>query len=199
MTLTMDRGADRDVGGFPRPRKRLALASPCSSRLICVLLATSCTVSQAWATEAEIGKSAKPQERPVQLPPAPKADDLHPFYVSPTARQTFMLDLSSISTDDDGVVRYTLVSKSPSGALNISYEGIRCDPRERRVYAYGRNDGTWSPSSREEWIPIDPFLTDQPQPALARDYFCQENGAPKTLDAIVYGVRTNASAAPRGS
>lgn len=199
MTLIMNRGANGDAGGFPLARKRLSLVSPCNSRLICGLLAAFFTVSQAWAAEEEIENSAESQERPVQLPPTPKAENLHPFYVSPTARQTFMLDLSSISTDGDGVVRYTLVSKSPSGAVNISYEGIRCDPREKRIYAHGRNDGTWSLSTREEWIPIDPFMADRPQPALAKDYFCRGDGAPKTLDAIIYGVRTNASAAPRGS
>ena len=37
----------------------------------------------------------------------------------------------------DGVVRYLLLFRSPSGAESVFYEGMRCGARQWRRYAYG--------------------------------------------------------------
>ena len=75
------------------------------------------------------------QEIAVQLPSPPVPENLIPFYVSATATQTFALDEKSFSIDKDGVIRFTMVSTSPSGARNISYEGIRCASFEKKSSA----------------------------------------------------------------
>jgi len=48
------------------------------------------------------------------------------------------------------VVRYTLVIRSPSGSDNVSYEGIRCNVREVKVYAYGSR-GKFHVDANAKW------------------------------------------------
>src|SRR5438477_3451709 len=77
------------------------------------------------------------KELAVQLPQQPKPENLVAFYVGPTATMKFAIDLNSLSAGSDGVVRYTLVSTSDGGAQNVSYEGIRCQTAEKKLYAFG--------------------------------------------------------------
>jgi hypothetical protein len=112
------------------------------------------------------------EEIAVQLPPAPKGENLLPFYVSPTATQKFAVDAQSINVGKDGVVRYILVSVSPEGARNVSYEGIRCATFEKKIYAIGRDDGSWARSRRDQWEGIVRGGANRQHAALALDYFC---------------------------
>jgi len=56
------------------------------------------------------------QEVKTEIPQAPYAANLESFYVSPAATMNFVIDFNSISASANGVVRYTIVSKSRSGA-----------------------------------------------------------------------------------
>ncbi len=112
------------------------------------------------------------EEIQAELPPAPKDENLLPFYVGPTATQEFAIDAESLSIGKDGVVRYTLVAVSPGGAKNISYEGIRCASFEKKIYALGRDDGTWSRSRRDQWEGIVRNKVHRQHAALSQDYFC---------------------------
>lgn len=122
------------------------------------------------------------------FPAAPKAENLLPFIVSPAATQIFALDAKSLSIGIDGVIRYTLVTTSRAGAENISYEGIRCQSLEQKIYAFGHKDGTWSRSRRDQWTPINDRTINRQQAALALDFFCygsQINGnAEQILEKI---------------
>lgn len=113
------------------------------------------------------------KEVAVQLPAAPLAESLLPFYVSATATQTFAIDAKSLTLGADGVIRYTLVTSSASGAKNVSYEGIRCSSFEKKLYAFGRPDGSWSRSRSDKWEPIRSNAANRQHAALAKDYFCQ--------------------------
>jgi hypothetical protein len=124
-----------------------------------------------------------------QLPAPATTDNLLPFYVSPTSGQSFSVDAKSLTVGTDGVVRYTMVSMSSSGAKNISYEGIRCSSYEKRLYAFGHPDGTWARARNSEWGPIavkGPNL----QHATLKDYLCKDGltagNADRILDAIRY-------------
>jgi hypothetical protein len=124
--------------------------------------------------EEDFDDAEKPwQEIAAQLPAAPKQENLLPFYVGPTATQKFEIDLSSVQLGEDGVIRYVLVATSPSGAKNISFEGIRCETDERKLYAFGRPDGSWSRSRRDRWEEIDSAARNRQHAALAYDYFCE--------------------------
>jgi hypothetical protein len=71
----------------------------------------------------------------------------------------------------DGVVRFTLVARSPSGAENVSHEGIRCKNGVYKVYAFGRADRTWTERA-SDWRPIEPRGYQRWRNALWREYFC---------------------------
>src|SRR5690348_12438531 len=74
-----------------------------------------------------------------QLPPYPKPENLLQFDAGPASTNLHYVDAPSLTVGEDGVIRFSLVIKSPSGAMNVSYEGIRCQTAEKRTYAYGRN------------------------------------------------------------
>ena len=112
------------------------------------------------------------EEIALQLPPAPKAENLLPFSVSATATQQFAIDATSLTLGTDGVVRYTLVATSESGARNVSYEGIRCQTYERKLYAFGQPDGSWSRSRRDAWERINSNESNHYHATLFKDYFC---------------------------
>lgn len=112
------------------------------------------------------------EEIVIQLPAGPKAENLLPFSVSATATQQFAVDTASLTVGADGVVRYTLVATSESGAKNVSYEGIRCQTYERKLYAFGRPDGSWSRSRRDAWERINANEANRYHAALLKDYFC---------------------------
>ena len=133
------------------------------------------------------------QEIALQIPAPPQADNLQSFYVSPTATQKFLIDIKSISVGTDEVVRYTLVSLSSQGAKNISYEGIRCATFEKKIYAIGHPDGTWSRSRRNKWEPIIRGNANRQHAALARDYFCSNLVVSGTQQQIVRRVKDKRS------
>jgi hypothetical protein len=139
------------------------------------MLAQAATVTHAQSSfEEDFDDYEKPwQEVAVQLPPVPQAKNLLPFYVSPTATQSFAIDAKSITVGADNVVRYTLVATSSSGAKNISYEGIRCQLLQKKLYAFGHADGSWSRSRRDQWEPISGNAANRQHAALAGDYFCE--------------------------
>ena len=86
--------------------------------------------------------------------PAPTADSLVEFYVSPTTTNQFAIDSASLAIDQERLVRYTLIVTSRSGARNVSYEAMRCDRREWQLLALARTDGNWSTLAQRTWRPI---------------------------------------------
>lgn len=163
---------------FAAPVSTRASSSPTSSmRLNTAILIASlilgATNAPAQAAEEEMPTAQSTEEAPVELPPYPKEENLQSFFVSPTATHTFMIDLPSVSIGKDGVIRYTLVSKSRTGAINISHEGIRCRTQDRKSYAFGRTNGDWVRSRSDEWSLINAAAANRQYAALANDYFCQ--------------------------
>jgi hypothetical protein len=73
---------------------------------------------------------------------------------------------------DDGVVRYTLVIKAGGGATNVTFEGIRCESHQVRVYALGRPGSQWSRARNAGWREIEPREINGYHYALHRDYYC---------------------------
>lgn len=127
-------------------------------------------------------ETRKWQEVEVQLPAAPKAEALLPFYVSAVTDNRFLVDGGSLSVGSDGVVRYILVILTPGGARNVTFEGMRCETRERRIYASGRLDGSWSKSRNNEWTRIQDVPANRYHAALFLEYFCPDGIAVRTAD-----------------
>lgn len=114
------------------------------------------------------------KEVAVQLPPAPQQGNLLPFYVSAATDNEFFIDGASLAVGADGVIRYVLVVQTSGGARNVSFEGLRCETQERRIYASGRPDGSWSKSRNNEWKRIQNVAANRYHAALFSDYFCPE-------------------------
>jgi hypothetical protein len=131
------------------------------------------------------------QEVKTEIPPAPQAANLVSFYVSPTATMNFFIDVNSISAGKDGVVRYTLVSKSQGGAENISYEGIRCQTYENKLYAFGQKDGSWSRARLSSWKQISESSGNRQHAALAKDFLCQDAMVAGRVEDIRSRLRSN--------
>ena len=160
--------------------------------LACCLLPPAAAAAQPWAILEDEDPKAW-VELELKLPPFPKSENLIAFEVSPASRNRFYIDTQSILVGDDGVVRYTLVIKGSGGAENVSYEGIRCEMREQKYYAFGRRDGTWSNPRPGKWRRIEYGNINSPHGVLYADYLCLEGKRPvKTpADAIrrfKYGV-----------
>jgi hypothetical protein len=147
--------------------------------------------------EEDFDDKDKPwEEIAIQLPPAPAAENLLPFYVSATATQTFAIDAKSLSVGSDGVIRYTLVSKSSGGATNISYEGIRCATFEKKIYAFGHSNGAWSRSRRDQWERISNNAANRQHAALAKDYFCLGNTVAGNANNMLERLRYQRTLSP---
>jgi len=98
--------------------------------------------------------------------------------LSATTDFRYYVDWGSVSAGEDRIVRYTLLARSPSGAESVSFEGIRCQSREYRVYAVGEPGGGWG-GRASEWRPI-PRTVNSSQAVLAKDYFCPGRAAIRT-------------------
>ena len=125
------------------------------------------------------------------IPAYPKPENLIEFQVSALAAFRFFIDGASLSVGEDGVVRYTLVARSPNGVDNVSFEGIRCEAGLYRIYATGRSNRTWSPRHQSEWREIEPKTIQRWHQALRREYFCPQNAiigdAAEGVDALRRG------------
>jgi hypothetical protein len=119
------------------------------------------------------------------LPAAPQAATLQPFFVSSATPNHFFVDENTLTVGADGVVRYVMVVRTPGGAQNVTFEGIRCATAERRIYATGRSDGSWIRARRDAWEPIVDNAYNRPRAALAEDYFCDGTVPPPNKDEVL--------------
>ena len=131
------------------------------------------------------------KESEAKLPALPKADGLIEFFVSSASSFRFFIDPASLSRESDGVVRYALIARSPSGAQSVSYEGIRCGrPGHYRVYAFG-SGGAWSKSTLADWRPIEFRSVQRWHNELHDRHFCPQGASIHTvaegLDALRRG------------
>lgn len=150
--------------------------------LICFMACLSAPIFAQTLEEEQQVAEAK-----IQLPAPPAADKLIAFYSN--AAQSFVIDTASLSITVDGIVRYTVVSTSAAGAKNISYEGIRCSSVEKKLYAIGRPDGTWSNARISKWDRIYNNNFNRHHAVLAFDYFCEGKTIAGDTEAIIDRIK----------
>ena len=137
--------------------------------LICLSLLIACA-NKPFKDEFE---SDKPwTEQMTQLPAYPDAKSLMVFDTGAVNNNQYLVDTSSIKIGEDGVIRFTLVIKSSTGSMNVSYEGIRCATSERKLYALGRDDKTWVQPKFSEWQKLDFVRQFYAQRELSKNIFC---------------------------
>ena len=130
------------------------------------------------------------EEVQASLPPAPKPEGLIPIDVGSGARFTYLVDTPSVEVGQDGVVRYTLLARSPSGAENVTFEGLRCENGDHKLYAFGRKSGEWAKNPRSQWTPIRARALNNPQSALFFHYLCPALDKPRTTEVVRQLLRT---------
>jgi len=128
-------------------------------------------------------------ETPVPLPQYPKPKNYLPFQVSATMPFAFFVDAKSISIGADRVVRYTMIAKSSNGALNVSFEGMRCTDGKFRVYAFGRPDKTWFEVRNPKWEVIRKNPRNAQRAVLYSDFFCPVTGDIATAEEGVQALK----------
>jgi hypothetical protein len=142
------------------------------TRKLAIFLGVWLACSPVFAGFEEDYETKQWQELEVQLPAPLRQESLQPFYVSAATENRFFIDLASLTVGADGVVRYALLVLTAEGGRNVTYEGMRCEARERRIYASGRRDGSWSKSRQNEWAKIQDVYGNRHHAALFLEYFC---------------------------
>jgi hypothetical protein len=124
------------------------------------------------------------------LPPLPQESNLLPFEVSGNTPLQFAIDRNSLSVGTDGVVRYTVVVTSPSGARNVNYEGIRCDTYEWRLYAgLNADHDDWDRTVANEFSRIENGALNAYHAALYQDYMCANKMPTGKAAQIIENIR----------
>ena len=159
---------------------------------LAALLLAACggreTLKSDWElrNEARLGRENADLEVVTRFPAFPRRENLIEFKVLDSDGFGFFVDRSTLAVGDDGMVRYVLVARSPSGVENVSYEGLRCASAEFRRYALGRPDATWRASAS----PLQPLARPWHQ-VLHHEFFCPQNlplrTAAEGVQALVEG------------
>lgn len=137
------------------------------------------------------GAPAVWQETAVKLPAAPAKENLLSFNPNASGTMKFAIDAKSLTVEKDEVVRYTLVITSAAGASNVSYEGIRCKTMEKKAYAFGQADNSWSLAKRDAWDAIADGRVNRQHITLAQDFFCDGSRVAGKAENIIERIRRN--------
>jgi hypothetical protein len=134
------------------------------------------------------------KEGPTPEPPAFSVDRLVQFPVNADSALVYGIDPQTLSISAvDRVVRYVVVVRSPSGARNVFFEGIRCPTGEMKTYA--RHTGqVWVSLPDPQWVPMQ----DRPSrhtAQLARQGACTGAGTPARPDDILRALRQTSTPA----
>jgi hypothetical protein len=144
--------------------------------LLAVCASAVCAAPPDFGDEEDPASAKKVEETP-PFPVFPRPENLIRFDVGPTASNQYFVDASSLSVKE-GTVHYVLVVKASGGAMNVSFEGMRCREGEFKLYGTGRADGSWSKARLGDWRRIsEDTAANRYHAALSRDYFCPGRSA----------------------
>lgn len=148
---------------------------------VCLGLSLQVVVAQDVFDDEDDGTGHHPYKAPpgsewkeldITLPAYPQEDALVAVGMGRTNYPyTVFVDPDSLSIGKDQVVRFTVVLRSRSGVDNVSYEGIMCNRRKVKRYAYGSNNQL-RPITGADWAFIRRNRQDLYRMVLADHYFC---------------------------
>jgi len=166
------------------PRSRLLRTLLAAALLLAGIAAPA--AAQWGVFESEFDEQKKSwSEIEARLPGYPRAENLIPFEAGGATPHRFYIDAPSLSVGEDGVVRYAMVVKAAGGATNVSFEGIRCETRQQKLYAVGRGDGRWVRARDPAWRAIEYKELNRHHGVLYADFLCPERRRMTTVKQIV--------------
>ena len=134
-------------------------------QLICttlLLMAAGAAYAENWMINPNVVDDDKPwEEQQFTIPDYPTDPQWLEFHVGNTYRNTAYIDGKSAQIGKDAAVRLIVRIVSPSGAENLSYEGLLCKDKQINIYAYGDTyNKRWITASRRAWrnIPTDDLM-----------------------------------------
>lgn len=107
----------------------------------------------------------------------------------PGSGLSFTVDPASVRVGADGIVRYVVVARSPMGAVNGLYEGVRCSTSEVKVYARHSPDSGWVPTQDAQWQSLQATRNGRHSLQIARTGACMGNAPNRTAAQIVRDLR----------
>lgn len=137
-----------------------------------------------WERSHESGL-ARADEK-IELPAYPRERDLIEFPVADAGGFRFFIDGASVNVGRE-IVYYTLVARSPAGAENVSFEGMRCPSVEVRTYALG-SQGAWRPTVGE-WRTLRGRSVQRWHNELYREYFCPQRETLASRQLVLLALR----------
>ncbi len=128
------------------------------------------------------------------LPGYPQENDLLEISGPPAYRNYhYLIDGKTLVVGADGVVRYSIVIRSPSGSDNVMYDGLRCSNSQIKNYAYGTSDmdgkKKWINKQNISWNAIRSSGVTGYSRTLAENYFCDHNGAVLKRHEIIQNIK----------
>lgn len=155
-------------------------------RLICtalLLTAAGMACAENWMVNPNVVDDDKPwEEQQFVIPDYPTDPQWLPFQVSNTYHNNAYIDGKSAQIGKDQAIRMIVRVSSPSGAENLSYEGLLCKEKQINIYAYGDTyNKRWITASRRAWreIPTD----DQMHQRLLK-LVCKDS-TPRSNEALI--------------
>ena len=141
-------------------------------------------------------QNSYPEEKAwVEAAAAPPAtfstSSLQPFEVMKNSALSYGIDPKSLTVGEDGVVRYVMVARSDSGALNVMYQGIRCATAETKTYARWSGNSSWNTSPDAAWQALDFRGPTRPAMMLARQGVCEGRTITGNVQKILTTLRSD--------
>jgi len=138
------------------------------------------------------------KEAEVALPARFSTDKLVTVDIEDRSSFEYGIDPDTLSVGTDGVVRYVFVARSRSGAVNVLYEGVRCNAAEVKVYGrWDPGSASWRTNTTDEWQALDARGSTRRALKLAQTGLCDgraPNGSPRQIldtlrNGFVYRLR----------
>lgn len=125
------------------------------------------------APEIEFDEPAPWKESQQALPPYPQEVDLLEFKLDgPDSAYAYRIDTKSLLLAGDGVVHYTVVLTSNTGATNVLREGLRCATNQYKTYGYGTPELALVALEKSEWRKIESQGSGRFRRDLLNYYLC---------------------------
>lgn len=148
--------------------------------LLTVMLMSSISVPAAqWSFRAphdavpENAEEYEWTEESIELPAYPDKEKMVRVKFDRADRRfEFFIDPETLSVGEDGVVRYVLMLRSPSGSENVMFEGIRCTERDYKTFAFGTGEGKFRQLRSPVWKEITQTSNNWFRHDLWKKYFC---------------------------